>query len=74
MQWEACVKRDLERVGGEWRTTAKDRRSRRLLIENVTGVSGIGPVYVSDWKMAMALNTQIKRNDIVDCEHCRWPT
>ena len=34
MQWESCVKRDLERVGGEWRTTAKDRRSWRLLIEN----------------------------------------
>ena len=29
-----CVKRDLERVGGEWRTTAKDRRSWRLVIEN----------------------------------------
>ena len=28
------VKRDLERVGGEWRTTAKDRRSWRLAIEN----------------------------------------
>ena len=28
------MKRDLERVGGEWRTTAKDRRSWRLLIEN----------------------------------------
>ena len=23
MRWEDCVKRDLERVGGEWRTTAK---------------------------------------------------
>ena len=34
MQWEDCVKRDLERVGGEWRTTAEDR-SWRLLIENV---------------------------------------
>ena len=22
MRWEDCVKRDLERVGGEWRTTA----------------------------------------------------
>ena len=29
------VKGHLERVGGEWRTTAKDRRSWRLLIENV---------------------------------------
>jgi len=29
-----CVMRDLERVGGEWRTTAKDRRSWRLLIKN----------------------------------------
>ena len=53
-------------MGGEWRTRAKDRRSRRLLIENVTAVSGIGPAYVSDWKMAMTLITQIKRNDIVD--------
>ena len=25
MRWEDCVKRDLERVGGEWRTTAKYR-------------------------------------------------
>ena len=24
MRWEDCVKRDLERVGGEWRTTAED--------------------------------------------------
>ena len=32
---ENCAKRDLERVRGEWRTTAKDRRSWRLLIENV---------------------------------------
>ena len=23
MRWEDCVKRDLERVGGEWRTTAE---------------------------------------------------
>ena len=23
MRWEDCAKRDLERVGGEWRTTAK---------------------------------------------------
>ena len=34
MQWEDWVKRDLERVGGEWRTTARDRRSWRLLIKN----------------------------------------
>ena len=25
MRWEDCVKRDLEKVGGEWRTTAIDR-------------------------------------------------
>ena len=25
IRWEDCVKRDLERVGGEWRTAAKDR-------------------------------------------------
>ena len=30
IRWENCVKRDLERVGGERRTTAKDRRSWRL--------------------------------------------
>ena len=30
MRWEDCVKRDLERVGGEWRIAAKDRRSWRL--------------------------------------------
>ena len=29
-----CIKRDLEREGGEWRTTANDR-SWRVLIENV---------------------------------------
>ena len=34
MRWEDCVKRDLERMGGEWRTTAKDRRSWRMVIEN----------------------------------------
>ena len=31
---EDCVKRDLEKLGGEWRTTAKDRRSWRLVMEN----------------------------------------
>ena len=25
MWWEDYIKRDLERVGGEWRTTAKDK-------------------------------------------------
>ena len=30
-----CIKRDLGRVGGEWRTTPRDRRSWRLLIETV---------------------------------------
>ena len=35
MRWEDCVKRDMERVGGELRRTTKDRRSWRLLIENV---------------------------------------
>ena len=34
MRRQDCVKRDLERVGGEWRTTAKDRRSWRLVIQN----------------------------------------
>ena len=34
MRWEDCVKRDLERMGGQRSTTAKDRRSCRLLIEN----------------------------------------
>ena len=34
MRWEDCVKRGLERVGGEWRRTAKDRRSWRLVIED----------------------------------------
>ena len=33
MRWEDCVKRDLERVGGVWRTTAPDGRWR-LVIEN----------------------------------------
>ena len=28
-------KRDLERVRGEWRKTAKDRRSLKLLTENI---------------------------------------
>ena len=35
MRWEDCVNRGVERVGGEWRTTAKDRRSWRMLVENV---------------------------------------
>ena len=30
MRWEDCVNRYMEKVGGEWRTTAKDRRSWRL--------------------------------------------
>ena len=34
MRWEDCVKRDLERMGGEWRTTVKGE-SCKLLIENV---------------------------------------
>jgi len=25
MRWEDCIERDMGRVGGEWRTTAKDR-------------------------------------------------
>ena len=29
VQWEDCVKRDLESVGGEWRTIANDRSSER---------------------------------------------
>ena len=29
MRWVNCIKGDLERVGGEWRTTAKVRRSWR---------------------------------------------
>ena len=31
---EDCVKRDLERAGGEWRKTAKKRRSWILLIQS----------------------------------------
>ena len=31
---EDCVERDQERVGGEWRTTATDRRSWRLVMDN----------------------------------------
>ena len=34
MRVEDCVKRGLERVGGEWRITAIGRRSWRLLKEN----------------------------------------
>ena len=34
MRWEDCVRRDLGRVGGEWRTTATDK-SWKLLIENL---------------------------------------
>ena len=37
-RWEDCVKRGLERVGRKCRTTAKDRRSWRLLIENVVRI------------------------------------
>ena len=32
MRQEVCIKRYIERVGGEWRTTAKDRKNRRLFI------------------------------------------
>ena len=35
MRRKDCVTRDLGRVGGEWRTTAKDRRSWRLLLETI---------------------------------------
>ena len=35
MRREDWVNRDLERVGGEYRTTAKDRSSWRLVIENI---------------------------------------
>ena len=35
MRWEECAGKDLERVAEEWRTTAKDRKSWRLVIENV---------------------------------------
>ena len=31
MRWEDCVKRGLERVGGEWRTTAKDGIKRQQM-------------------------------------------
>ena len=31
MGWEDCIKGDQERVGGEWRTTAKDGRARDLI-------------------------------------------
>ena len=31
MRWDDCVKRDIERVEKEWRTTAKDRRSWNCL-------------------------------------------
>jgi len=34
MRWKECVRRDLERAGGEWRTTAKYRRRCKLLTEN----------------------------------------
>ena len=35
MRWKDGVKRDLEREGGEWRTTANDRRNWKLLIDNL---------------------------------------
>ena len=34
MRWADWVKRDLERVKGEWRTTTKGISSWRMLIEN----------------------------------------
>ena len=33
MRWEDCIGRDMGRVGGEWRTTAKGKRNWRLLVE-----------------------------------------
>ena len=35
MQWKDCVKRNLERIGGEWRTIATHISSWRLVIEDV---------------------------------------
>ena len=35
MRMKDCDKGNLERVGGEWGTTARDRQSWRLVIENV---------------------------------------
>ena len=35
LRWEDCVKRDVEKVGEGGRITARDRRSWRLLTENV---------------------------------------
>ena len=41
MRWEDCIERDMGRVGGEWRTTANDRRIWRLLIENAVRGEGV---------------------------------
>ena len=46
--WEDCIKRDLERVGEEWRTTGKPKRNWRLwekngeLQENLRGIGDCG--------------------------------
>ena len=50
MRWEDWVKRDLERVGGEWRTTAKHRRRWRPLIENALRENGKNKTTVTKTK------------------------
>ncbi len=35
MRWEDCGKREMERVGGEWRTTVNYENKWGLLIANV---------------------------------------
>ena len=57
MRWEDCVKRDLERVGGEWRTTAKqleletvdrersERKTRKEKTKNKTTVTVVNIIY-----------------------------
>ena len=38
MRQEDCIKRYTERMGEEWRTTAKDRKNRRLLFVTLPNI------------------------------------
>ena len=64
---EDCVKRDLERVGGEWRISIRDRRNWRLLIENVMReIRGEGGKYEETMAVTTATSPLTTRGE----QHC----
>ena len=54
MRMKDCDKGNLERVGGEWRTTARDRQSWRLVIDNW--------LVLSCWPQTLAGTVMLARN------------